>query len=688
MEEPSSSAKQESVGESGGVNIEAKGSTLTVQGHIVGGNLTIQAAERKVLPPRQIPPPPADFTGREQEIAAVMLGARAGGGLISGMHGMGGIGKSTLALEVARRLGEQYPDGHLFVALAGTSGQPLSPSAAMAQVIRAWEPEARLPEESGSLAGLYRTVLHGRRVLLLLDDAVGAAQVEPLLPPPGCICALLVTTRIEFHLPGLHTLHLEALPRQEAVALLRQLAPRLTEEAETLAALCGDLPLALRVAGSQLATRRALTPAAYLRRLSDARQRLAWVEATLTLSYDMLDATQQQRWRALAVFPATFDAPAVAAVWGDADADESADTLDALVSLSLVEWDEPTEGEEAGRYHLHDLARLFATARLPDEERNPATLRHAEYYCRVLAQARKVYRQGNMLTALRLFDREQANIETGQGWAAENTVTDNAAARLCSAYPNAGFLILSLRYAPHSLMRWSETGLEAAQHLGDRVSEAAHLGNLGLVYADLGKVERAIQFYEQQLGIVREIGDRPGEGRALGNLGVAYARLGEIHRASDFYEQNLVIVRELGDRWGEGMALGHMGIVYAVLGEVECAIDFYKQQLDIVREIGDKRGEGNALGNLGLAYVALGDVQDAIDLYEQRLAIAREIGDRSGEAITLFNFAGALDKQGNRSEAVGYAQAALALFEQLHSPHAAAVRATLAEWGTADDVIE
>ena len=159
-----------------------------------------------------------------------------------------------------------------------------------------------------------------------------------------------------------------------------------------------------------------------------------------------------------------------------------------------------------------------------------------------------------------------------------------------------------------------------------RRGEGNALGNLGIAYANLGQVERAIGYYEQQLEITREIGDRRGEGIAYANLGIAYAKLGQVERAIGSFEQALEISREIGDRWGEGDALGNLGIAYADLGQEERAIGHEEQALVIMREIGNRQGEGNAVGNLGNAYAILGQMDRAIGYYEQ--AVRDRAGDR------------------------------------------------------------
>ena len=323
------------------------------------------------------------------------------------------------------------------------------------------------------------------------------------------------------------------------------------------------------------------------------------VAASLRLSYELLSASQQEHWRTLSVFPVTFDEAAAAAVW-DIKAGAANEVLSELIKFSLMEFDHQKQ-----RYHLHDLAREFARECTNDTERTRFSLRHATHYCAVLSKADDLYQQGNeaVMQGLSLYDQERENILAGQAWAATHGGNngDEAAARLCMEYPNAGVYVLALRLPTRERIRWLEAQLAAARRLLQREYEGNALGNLGIAYKNLGEPRKAIGVYEQALVIDREIGDRKGEGADLGNLGIAWADLGEPRKAIEFYEQRLVIAREIGDRRGEGNALGNLGNAWADLGETRKAIGFYEQQLVIVREIGDRRGEGNALFNMSLS---------------------------------------------------------------------------------------
>jgi tetratricopeptide (TPR) repeat protein len=642
----------------------------------------------------QLPPPPEDFTGREAELEELMQAIEKGGVTISGLRGMGGIGKTALALKLADELRERYPDAQIYLDLKGTSDKPLTTAEAMAHVVSSYRPADKLPDNEAQLAALFRSVLDGQRALLLMDNAASAAQVAPLILPATCI--LLVTSREHFVLHGWVAKDLTALTPEEARALLPRLMPHIGDAADEIAQLCGYLPLALCTAGGMLAVREDLAPRRYAEQLRDERQRLERlgeegveisVEACFNLSYASLEPQAARVFRQLAVFPASFDAAAEEFVCQDPEHARLSD----LLRRSLVEYD-----RAAARYWLHDMTRLFATARGSDQERGEAERRHAAHYLEVATAADDLYLKGSdaILDGLRLFDSEWANIRAGQAWAAGHAEEDGQAAKHCSDYPGRTSHLLDLRLHPREHAIWLEAALAAARRSKDRHAEAAHLGNLGIAYLrsdeprlgikyfeearaidheigdrraegnamgnlgsayhELGEPRRAIEYYDQALAVQREIGDRRGEGQFLCNLGIAYAELGEPRRAIEYYDQALAIYREIRDRRGVGQAVGNLGMAYTQLGEPHRAIGYYKQALAISREIGDRRGEGQALGNLGIAHRKLGEPQRAIQCYEQALAIDREVGDRRGEGITTGNLGVAHWQLGDPHRAMEY----------------------------------
>jgi len=700
----------------GDTSITSQGN-LSIGGNVAGRDINttnIQEAPTPLaLNLHQISPPPRDFTGRAAELTELLANFEKGVA-ISGLHGQGGIGKTALALKLAEQLMPRYPDAQFYLDLRGASEQkPLTVAEALAHVIRAYHPTSKLPEDEAQLRTLYQTVLHGQRALLLMDNAKNAAQVEPLLPPSTC--CLLVTSRQHFHLPGLRTKNLDTLSPTDAQALLLTISERIGDQAEALANLCGYLPLALRLTASALAERVDLSPTDLIRKLTDTQQRLrlTGVKASLQLSYDLLTPELQKLWRALAVFPETFDRAAAAAVW-EMEVDPAHEALGELVKFSLLDYapyslldfpphpsplpsgereslerESPSpggrgdggEGEHQGRYRLHDLARLYADSRMNETERYNVQKRHATHYAEVFGRCNQLFLHGgaDLKSGLSLFETEQPNIQAGQKWAQQQANDNEAAAQACNSYGWQGHL-LNLRFHPRDQIRWMEAALIAARQLKNRQAEGAHLTNLGLAYAGLGETRKAIEFYEQALVIDRKMGDRRGEGADLGCLGLAYDDLGETRKAIEYHEQYLTIAHEIGDQRGEGVALGNLGNAYAALGESRKAIEFNEQSAAVAREIGNKRGEGAALGSIGSAYYNLGETRKAIEFYEQQLVITREIGDRRSEGNALFNMSLALDKLGERAQAIAHAQAALKIFEEIESPRAEIVRKQLEAW--------
>ncbi len=621
-----------------------------------------------------IPEPPSDFTGRNEELNELLAEYSAGKNII-GLRGIGGVGKTALALKLAESLKDRYPDGQIMVDMMGTTN-PLSPMEAMAYVIHSYHRNEKIPESDSEVKDRYLEVLNGKRVLLLLDNASDDKQVIKLIPPKSC--ALLITSRRTIKIPGLFKKDLDVMKPGEALELLLNVccpakqdkSPRDDPAWLEIASLCGFLPLALRAAGSYLANSEDIGPKQYAQELKDERTRLEMigeqgvemsVDASLGLSFQRLAAAVQKTFLDLSVFPADFDAQAEEQIC----LDDKHRNLSELVRWSLVDY--RSQDRDYGRYRLHDLSRLFASARQRDESREIIAARHSSYYKDLLAAADDHYLQGSegIQKGLALFDREEANINVGHAWSCKSLEVNSQAANLCMNYPGAGVYVIDLRLHPTQRISWLEEALKAARKLRNRGVEGAALGNLGSAHYVLGDARKAIEYYEQALAIDREIGDRRGEGNALGNLGLAYAALGDARKAIEYHEQALAIDREIGDRRGEGNALGNLGLAYAALGDARKAIEYYEQRLVIAREIGDRRGEGNALGNLGLAHADLGDARKAIEYYEQHLTIAREIGDRRGEGNALGNLGLAHADLGDARKAIEYYEQALAIAKEI-----------------------
>lgn len=682
-------------------------------------------------PLHQLPPAPADFTGRVELISQLLSDFSSHkGATISGLTGMGGIGKTALGLEVANKIKDQYPDAQIFLDLKGTT-VPLSALDIARHVILSFEPKADLRGlNESNMQAEYLSVLHEKKALLFFDNARSAEQIAPLRPPVDC--AMLVTSRWTFAVAGLQARRVDVLSEADAVNFLLELCQRIADKAAELAKACAYLPLALRIAGSFMLVNSDWSVEKYLSQLSDRKKRLETLEqsrlnaelttepdllATFELSYNALSEVDQKRWRTLGVFPASFAAHAAQAMWG-LNENETSTLLGVLRRYSLLDYDSTTS-----RYFMHDLLADYALTQMESEEEQEARITHASYYMDVLSEADNLYLEGaeKTLSGLKLFDQEWEHIRFAQAWAYENRTASKKIAEFVMLYPNASVYCLDLRLPPKQKTSWLAAAADAAKQLERKDLLGVHLGNLGSAYAALGDARKAIEFYEGQLVIAREIGNRHGEGIALGNLGSAYYYLGDARKAIEFYEQRMEIAREISDRRGEGAALGNLGIAYKNLGDARKAIKFYEQALMIDREIGDRRNEGAALGNLGNAYKNLGDARKAIEFYEQSLVIAREIGDRRNEGIwlgnlgsayadlrdtrkaiefyeqalvidreigdrrgegnDLFNMGLALHGLGDKEKAIELMKKALVIFEAIESPSAENARNALKKWG-------
>jgi hypothetical protein len=394
--------------------------------------------------------PPPDFIGRDDEISELM-GSFDRGATITGVRGLGGIGKTTLAFKLAWLLRERYPDGQLMMDMRGTSKDPLkpplTPAEAIGHIIHVYNEEERLPENEDELLRRYFTVMNRKRALLLLDNASGFEQVKPLVPLASC--GIIITSRRRFTLPGLVAKDLDTLMEDRAVELLFEVwRPRAEPPADQIggmagkevAQLCGFLPLALRAAGSLLANTPDLSLVEYAKKLRDERTRLEQigsegvdlgVEASFNLSYRQLPKDTARVLRLLSIFPVDFDAKAEEAICKDLGHMQ----LSELLRWSLVEYQ-----EKARRYHLHDLVRIFAAARLDEEdsvtEHTAVQQRYAEYYRDILSVSNKLYAAGKERTAdgLGLFDREWSNIKVGQAWSEKNAAISNETSDLCCVY--------------------------------------------------------------------------------------------------------------------------------------------------------------------------------------------------------------------------------------------------------------
>ncbi|HWB07375.1 MAG TPA: tetratricopeptide repeat protein [Verrucomicrobiales bacterium] len=568
----------------------------------------------------QIPPPPVKFTGRAKELEALHSHPctydEAHAIVISGAAG---TGKTALALALAQTWKASFPDGHVFLDGRGAWEEAMTPGDLMAEVIHAFEPEAKLPDGLEGRNSSYRRVLAGKHVLILADDARDHAQVAPLFPPPGSV--LLITSRYGFKLKDQSPHEVSKLVPAEAVELMRRYYARLSDdEAGELVEQCGSLPLALKLAGSRLAmdaveNRGMANVEGFLAELTasnDGPVSMLNTARILHLSEKMLTESQRGCWLGLSVMRSSFDERAALAVAGAGEG-----ILDLLVRRGLLE----RQGE---RLRMHDLAADYARLVREPAMLEAGLLACAKHFVAVCEEAGAACLAGGeeMTAGLRIFDAERSHFDAVFSWLCCRA--DAESAKLLISLVNAVQPVSALRFSSGERIRWLEAQRDAARLAGSRAAEGNALGNLGKVHTDLGDADKAVEFYSERLAIARTAGDRRAEAAALNNLGVAHSR-GDVRKAIECYEQRLVIAREIGDRRGEGIALGNLGVAHKTLGDTARAFELYVQQLAIARETKDRRGEGNALWNSAILHGQLGDLEAAILRAEEALEIYESV---------------------------------------------------------------
>ncbi len=666
---------------------------------------------------RQLPGDVAHFTGRFAELATLDAliqeeAARPAAMVISAVAGTAGVGKTALAVHWAHRVRDRFPDGQLFVNLHGYDpGPPMTSEQALEEFLRALGvPTQRIPAGLEARASLYRSLLDGRRVLIVLDNATSAEQVRPLLPGSPT-CRVVVTSRSRLSgliaRDGASRIALDLLPPAEALALLRDVigTARVTAEPEAtaeLASRCAYLPLALRIAAERAVTHPHVTLAELAGELAVERDRLdllataekndetTAVRAVFSWSYRALSSEAARAFRLLGLHTGPdISTPAAAALTNTTPA-QAQRLLETLVGTHLV--------EETGRdrYRFHDLLRVYAAECARAEEIghdcDAAVQRVLIWYLhtgdaadRILNPHRPRVSLDNPGVAcsplefttydqaLDWCEAERANLVAAIRQAAE---TDEHV--IAWKLPLALWGFFNLRKHWADLIATHRIGLAAARHIHDRRGEAWTLGALGMPYLDLGRYEEASDNFQHALSLSREIGSQWGEAMALVGLGASCFYRGRYEEAFDHSQHALLICQEIDDPWSRTFALLNIGAVHRKLQRFEDALDYFQRALDVACPAHDRSGEAMALHNLGATYRDLQRFEYALEHFHRACTIFRQIKDRWGEARTLRHIGDTLQNLNQIEAAIISWHQALPIFEDLgDSATAAKVRAEL-----------
>ncbi|MFI5545282.1 BTAD domain-containing putative transcriptional regulator [Streptomyces sp. NPDC051815] len=621
------------------------------------------AAATAPVRPAQLPATVPDFTGRSSFVAE--LGAILSGGAqdqvmaVSALAGIGGVGKTTLAVHVAHAARPHFPDGQLYVDLQGTEARPAEPEAVLGSFLRALgTPDTAIPDSPADRAALYRSTLDGRRVLVLLDNARDAAQVRPLLPGTAG-CAALVTSRVRMAgLAGAHLVDLDVMSPDEALQLFTRIVGEERVRAERQAALavvgaCGFLPLAIRIAASRLASRRTWTVSVLAAKLADERRRLdelqtgdLAVKATFELGYGQLEPAQQRAFRLLGLADGPDVSLSAAAAVLDLPEYDTEDLLEALVDCSLLESAAP------GRYRFHDLVRLYARACAERDEQPPSSREAAldrllDFY---LATASGVYaleRPGDRLPA-HLSDTHYPGLVFAEPRAALDWL-----------YAEADPLLACVRQAsvrggdsPSPVLRRAVDLLWAAKDLAESGANSKQYESAAVALRDAAQAAK----------------DPYAEGRARTTLTNVHLVAGRFTEADDEAREATALAREAGDPLPSCWAPNDRGIIALYQARYADGERYLREAIEGFRADGNHVGEASALCNLSRIHVELGHLSSAIDLAQQGIAIY----DRMGLSLRLANgryaLGIALTQAGRLAEALSELAEALSLFHENRQP--------------------
>ncbi|MEU7484983.1 BTAD domain-containing putative transcriptional regulator [Streptomyces sp. NPDC042319] len=606
--------------------------------------------------PAQLPPPPTPFLGRDAQVQALYeaLAPHAGRPATAVLSGMAGVGKSALAVHVAHGLRDRYPDGQLFLNLRGANpgGAPMTALQGLEALLRdLGVPRGRVPDDVHAAAALFRSTLAGARVLLVLDDAAGAAQVRPLLPAdPGC--AVLVTSRSPLAaLDGAVHLPLARLTERDSVDLIGRVSgqgrvPPGSPAARRLAELCGQLPLALRVVAARLAARRALTVEALVELLDGQDGRLDHLEyddlsvrRPLAVAYDALVASERSADRDAALVlrrMGTLDLPEyeteLTARLMDAGVRRACAALDRLVDVALLE-------EVAfGRYAPHDLVRDFArevAARHEEAaERAAAVRRGVEWFAARAAQSVRVFLPATRFREVRLAGEPAEGVapfavgEEACAWGDRELAVMRCLVtrHIRTEHARDAAVTLVRMLAPYlqgrgrvqELTELSGLARTAARESGDAAAELVAMSDLAGAYFMSGRYEKALALIDEAIAKSRLLGDDEWLQRALGNRGLLLYVLGRPEESAAAQEEALAYAHRLGDDHAVAVCLSNLGNLFE-LTDARKAIEFHRRSLETGVRLDSAPLQQTARCNIGCAYLTLGEPEEAIGHFEAAL---------------------------------------------------------------------
>lgn len=642
-----------------------------------------------VARPQQLPATVPDFTGRTsfvQELGEQL--ARTDGRVmaVSAVAGIGGVGKTTLAVHVAHAAAEHFPDGQLYVDLQGAGSSAADPDSVLGVLLRSLgTADSAIPDGVQERAALFRSLLAGRRVLTLLDNARDAAQVRPLLPGTGGSAALITSRARMVDLAGAHLVDLDVMGPEEAMTLFTRIVGAERVSAERKAAMdvvgaCGFLPLAIRIAAARLAARRTWTVSVLASKLADERRRLdelqagdQAVKATFELGYGQLTCEQARAFRLLGLADGPDISVPAAAAMLDLRPEAAEDLLESLVDTSLLESAAP------GRYRLHDLVRLFARAcaerdEQPPRAREAALRRLLDFYLATAANVHALDHPGERLSDHLEVVEHPGLAFSGQAAAVEWLFAEAACFLSCAAQQASGATLrraVDLLLATKDLAesgayarqygQTAETLRDAARAADDAYAEARTRLVLAVLHLTAGRFERADEeaCSTMMLGVASE--DLISSSYALNARGIVASYQNRHEDAEEYLSRALQAFRDYDNRPSEAAALCNQSRAHLALGRTASAVALAQQGVDIYADMGLSLRLANGRYTLGVALTQAGRIPEGLTQLEHALDLFHESRQGLWEGTTCFRIAEAHLAARRPAQAAGFAEQALAL---------------------------
>lgn len=637
-----------------------------------------------------LPSTPTGLVGRADEVTRILATAQQSRqASIQVIEGMGGAGKTTLAVHAARLAGDYYRDGQLYLNLGATDREraPLPPADALHDLLAMLGVE-QIGDALPARKQQWEDELAARRVVLVLDDAAGPDQVAPLIPDDAD-CLILITARRRADWGVGESIILDVLPEDDAIELFTKIAGRNLRISQGQMArvvrLCDRLPLAVKSAAVRLRTSTAGEANELLRELDELRSGYGLLEDVGTrvnsifdLSYRELTPSLQRFFRYLSVSPCREVSPRSASILTGITSSEAESSLTALARLYLL------EERSRGQFGLHDLVRSYgrSLSQAEDSERETesAVWHLADYYAREAERLSDALRAREHVpgmgadpktprtpaaTVAKFTDQEWLSVECENILLLAEYCSRHERKRLCIRLIHSISDFMEMSGHWERAMHAYETALRASRDLEDIRGAATSFRALSMMCVRTGRLNEALAFADSATSAFARVGDWNGRADATNHMGVVYRHMARFRDALAHHREAIDIFRACPDPIRMARAMVHAASALNMLGRHGEELAHLTEALGVFRQHGDLRGQGLVHNSIGLVHLGRGRYRDAVQSFQESRTIFHEIGGRQNLALLDHNMAKARQYRERPAEALSMYRKALAEFRVL-----------------------